>query len=96
MDREEEIALGDLFPCPTYNYNYYGSSHLQQFPYYDHSGTSTSSTPIINCDRSEASASAAVDVSQYLESDDEDCIEVQVSFMLCVCVFFFGGGGRYR
>ena len=69
IDREDETK-GDPLTSQTYSYNYYGSSHLQQFPYY-------------NCGVTGASHIVGPFPTILLinsESDNEDCVEIQVCF----------------
>ena len=80
MDREEELR-GDPFSYSSYtNFNYYGSSHLQQFPYFDYSATGSGAP------QSEATDLGITVSDASNGSDNEDCVEVQVSLHGNLCV----------
>ena len=79
MDRED--LQGDpAFPYST-NYNYYaGSSHLQQFPYYDYS-MPLASWPPPSLDHEpgyslSTEPPSVNDATNGSGSDNEDCVEV--------------------
>ena len=84
MDGDNEEAWGYYADGPgpprrmcSANYNYYGSSHLQQFPHY-----------ACDCDFFQVPGpSSRTEKSKAWEpsnaaSDDEDCVELQVSLKL--------------
>ena len=63
------------YSYPPFSYNYYGSSHLQQFPHYECAPIRVSpETPVGETDSVPSSPHSVS------EASDEDCVEVEVSF----------------
>ena len=71
MDREDETR--DQLTRPTYSYHYYGSSHLQQFP-----------GPFYDCGvTGQVVSQIPKTVLINSDSDNEDCVEIQVCSYFC-------------
>lgn len=74
MDNEDGTwGYYDPHPYSSFSYNYYGSSHLQQFPHYE-------CAPIRVSQTSEAKGGEPSSHHSFSEASDEDCVEMEVSF----------------